>query len=478
MRTSRPNIVLIMADQHRYDCVGANGHPFIRTPGLDLLAREGMRFTHAFTPIPLCIPARNCFMHGQWSGQHLAIANWDTEAPRPAREGLPTFVQGLRDADYFLGYVGKWHIHPEKEALDYGFHEYVPEHWYGRWREAVGYPPLPRRPYDVREDGSKAFLNQWFGSCDEAVPPDATRPAWSASHVIRMIREHSREDRPFFIMWCTTEPHLPYTIPEPFFSEMYPAEQIPPWPGFDDPLEGKPYIQAQQRRTWKLDDWTWEDWRSVVSRYLGVISLLDAQIQRVLEALDETGAAGSTVVVYTADHGDMCGSHGMIDKHYVMYDDVVRVPLFIRWPGAVPAGSTCGAFVSHVIDLAPTLLQIAGAEIPETFAGKSLLPLLHDPAADNGRSDIFAAYHGNQFGLYTQRMVRDRRWKYVWNATAEDELYDLETDPGEIVNRARDPECAEELARLRRRLVAWMEDTRDPILNRWTRPQLLEGLKQ
>ena len=114
--------------------------------------------------------------------------------------------------------------------------------------------------------------------------------------------------------------------------------------------------------------------------------------------------------------------------------------------------------------------------IPATFRGESLLPLFAG-AQENGREDIFASYHGNQFGLYSQRMVRDRRWKYVWNATAEDELYDLESDPAELRNCAIDPACAAELARLRKRLVAWMEQTHDRLLNGWTRAQLLEGLK-
>jgi arylsulfatase A-like enzyme len=150
------------------------------------------------------------------------------------------------------------------------------------------------------------------------------------------------------------------------------------------------------------------------------------------------------------------------------------VPLIVRWPGGAAAGACREAFVSGALDLALTLCQAAGAPTPKGFQGQSLLPLLAGEEAD-GRPDIYAVYHGNQFGLYSQRMVRDRRWKYVWNATAVDELYDLEADPGELHNRAVDPARASELERLRHRLVAWMEETGDRLLNGWTRAQLIEG---
>jgi arylsulfatase A-like enzyme len=196
----------------------------------------------------------------------------------------------------------------------------------------------------------------------------------------------------------------------------------------------------------------------------------------VLDALEALGLAEETLVVYTTDHGGLCGGHGMIDKHYVMYEDVVHVPLIVRWPGAAAPGDRCAAFVSSALDLAATFCHAVGAPVPESFQGQSVLPLLADPAAQ-GREDIFCVYSGNQFGLYSQRMVRETRWKYVWNAVDVDELYDLETDPGELHNLARDPFCGEELRRLRHRLVEWMHGTGDRLLNQWTETQLLQGRK-
>ena len=456
--TRPPNFLLIHSDQHRFDCLGVNGHPFLQTPHLDRLAAEGVNFTRAFCPVPVCTPARNSLLFGQWPTQHLAIANSDTEAPRPAREGLTAWSDLLAGAGYGMGYVGKWGLNPQKGPAAHGFGDYVPEHDYAAWRVGQALRPAPR-------------TQGFFGETDTTIAAGQSRLAWGADRAADLLTRYAQTDRPFFLRWDPSEPHLPNVVPEPYAS-LYPPADIPPWPGFPDPLLGKPYAQAQQRRTWDVDKWTWRDWAPLVGRYLGEITLLDAQIGRLLSHLVALGLAESTVVVYTTDHGDMCGSHGMIDKHMVMYDDVVHVPLLIRRPGGAARGA-CNAFVSSALDLAATFCDLAGVPTPETFAGQSLAPLL-EGAEGNGRDCIFAMYHGSQFGLYSQRMVRDARWKYVWNATAEDELYDLARDPGEIVNLAASSECRDELRRLRRRLVEWMEPGRDPLCNGWLKPQLLQ----
>ena len=475
----RPNILFIHSDQHRYDCVGVNGHPFLQTPHLDRLAAEGMNFTHAFTPIPLCTPARVSLLTGQWPTEHLAVANWHSEAPRPPHDDLPTFSQSLQDNGYFLGYIGKWHVHPILGALDYGFDEYIVEEGPFKRAEQYGFHKTIIDPdtlsYESWRKGqgipSRPKTRGWLGEVDPFITPEQSRLAWGADQVIDMVERRNALPGPWLIRWDPSEPHLPNVVPEPYFS-MYPPEQIPPWPSFPDPLIGKPYIQAQQRRTWRVDDWEWAQWSEVVSPYLGEISLMDAQIGRILDALDRLGLAENTLVVYSTDHGDLCGGHGMFDKQFVMYDDVTRVPLIMRWPEHIPAGSQCDAFVSHEIDLASTFCEIGGAAIPDTFSGQGLLPLMSGEQ-DNGREDIFSMYHGNLFGMYSQRMVRDRRWKYVWNATAEDELYDLESDPGEIHNLAANSDHQDELDRLRLRTVTWMEQTHDLLLNPFTRTQLI-----
>lgn len=458
----RPNILLIHSDQHRYDCLGVNGHPIVQTPNLDRLAREGVNFSSAYTPAPVCVPSRNSLQYGCWPTQHLAIANDGTEAPRPAREGLVSFSEMLHDAGYHLACVGKWQVHPQRSPLEFGYDRYIPDSGYRTWRAAQNLPPSPHK-------------NGFWGEIDPEIEPDQSALGWGASQVINELNQRVGSEKPFFLRWDTNEPHLPSIPPEPYYSQIAP-ETVAPWPSFPDPLVGKPYIQAQQRRSWHLEDWTWAQWAPIVARYLGVVSLLDAQVGRILETLQRLGLAENTMVVYSTDHGDLCGGHGLIDKHYVMYEDVTHVPLIIRWPGQAKAGTQCDAFVSHALDLALTFCEVAEAQVPPTFSGRSLLPLLAGQT-DNGRQEIVSTYFGNQFGLYSQRMLRDRRFKYVWNLTAEDELYDLVLDPGELHNQAINPEHQGILSELRHRLLLWMEETHDPLLNMWTRVQLAENRK-
>ena len=460
---AKPHILFICADQHRYDCLGANGHPLVRTPHLDGLARDGANFSHAFTPAPVCVPARCSLLTGRWPTQHGVICNFDGEAFKPLDPALPTCAAVVRDAGYRTIHIGHWHVDPKRSPHDFGFQEFTPDWRYRKWRAARG---RERCPSD----------KGWAGQVDPHITPDESAPAWSAAQVIRWLERANDDADPLFIHWHLLEPHLPCRPPEPFAS-MYNPKQIAPWPGFAETFAGKPYIQQQMLRTWGIEHFTWNDWAPVVAFYLGAVSLVDFAVGNVLAALDRLGLRDNTLVIYSADHGDMCGSHRMLDKHYVMYDDIVRVPLLLRWPGVIPPKTTPDAFVSNALDLAATFCDAAGAPAPPAFAGTSLLPIARGDSRGE-RQDIFASYHGNQFGSFSQRMLRDRRWKYVWNATAEDELYDLQSDPGELRNRACDPQCAAELTRLRQRLLHWMEATNDLLLNHWIRTQLSENRKR
>ena len=462
MEKQQPNILLIHVDQHRYDCLGVNGHPAAVTPHLDRLAADGVNFTHACCPSPICMPARTSLLTGVYPTQHGCLANRGTEGYRAMDPHLATFGQVLKAGGYRLGYVGKWEVGTPAAPHEFGFDDYVADKGYLAWRREQGLPPPPTH-------------NGWFGEVDPGVTPDQTALGWGADHLIRLLHEAAGRDEPFFLRWDPKEPHLPNLLPEPFASLVAPAA-VPPWPSFPDPLLGKPYIQRQQVRTWGLDGWGWQDWAPIVARYLGEVALIDHQVGRILQTLDALGLREQTLVVYTSDHGDLCGSHGMIDKHYVMYDDVVRVPLLLRWPGTLPAGRTVDALVTAALDLAVTFCTAANLPVPESFCGQSLAPLAMG-TVEAEREAVFASYHGNQFGLYSQRMVRTRRWKYVWNATAEDELYDLAADPAELVNLAGEAVHAGELRGLRTQLVAWMAETKDPLLNQWTKGQLLEGRK-
>jgi arylsulfatase A-like enzyme len=465
--TVRPNILLVHSDQHRFDCVAANGHPFVQTPTLDRLAEEGTNFTRAFTPSPICSPARASLLNGAWPHQHGCMSIPPTEVFRPADAAqYPVWSTLLKEAGYHLSWIGKYHQELPGRPTDHGWDSFLPEGDYFSWRRDEGLPERTRE-------------NWWFGETDAGITPEQSRLAWGADAVISAI-EGAAGDRPFVVRWDPSEPHLPNIIPEPY-ATMYPADEIEPWPGFADPLEGKPYIQSQQRRTWGVDGWTWDDWRPIVQRYLGEVTLLDHQLGRIVDFLKERELLESTLIIYTTDHGDMCGSHGMIDKHFIMYDDVMRVPLIVRWPenwrpAGGPGVEPNESIVIHELDVAATVCDAAGIAAPETFAGHSLRAIA-EGAPSIRREHAFGTWHGGQFSSYSQRMIRTDDWKYVWNACAEDELYDLRDDPAEITNRATDPAYADLVAQARDTLVSEMEATRDVLLNEWTRRQLLENRK-
>jgi arylsulfatase A-like enzyme len=441
----RPHILFIYGDQHRFDCVGANGHPLLRTPNLDRIAREGANFRNAFTPSPICVPARCSLLSGKWPTQHGTIHNYDGETYTPMATANAAPIRTVVHAGYHGIHLGRWHVRPDMLATDFGFHRHIPDWRYLKWRERRGMGPVPND-------------RGWVGQADVGTPEDGPL-GWGSEQAIRLIEQQLEESDPLFLHWHFIEPHFVCHPPEPFAS-MYRPQDIAPWPSFADDLAGKPAIQRRIRDMRESSKWTWEQWAPVVALYLGTISYLDWAVGRVLAALDRLGIADDTLVVYTADHGDLMAGHRMFDKHHVMYDETTRVPMMLRWPRRVKPGTVVDSFVSNAIDCSATFCEVAGARIPADCAGKSLLPVLD---GEPGRGDIFAQLAGNQYGSYSQRLVRDPRWKYVWNVSDTDELYDIAGDPGEIRNRIADPACAAELARLRGRLAAWMDEINDPL---------------
>lgn len=455
----RPNILFINVDQHRYDSLGHTSGQRVKTPNLDRLAAAGMRFENAFTPIPLCCPARQSLLCSQTPERHGGITNYRSgHAVALFEPGPALWTEALAQAGYRNAYLGKWHVHPTRTPLEYGFHEYVHEHRFPFYRGGK---------VDWSDPRKIAALG--------LVDPGAPEESWThrmADECIQTLRHRFDEGKPWHVRLDFPHPHLPCIPSEPFAS-MYRAKDMEPWGSFKDAFKDKPYIQRQQLRNWEMEDWGWKEWSQYVAQYFAVISQTDDAVGRVLSFLEASGAMGETMVVYTADHGDMAGSHRMMDKHYVMYDDIVRVPLLVRWDGKIKPGARDKGFTSHYLDLGPTFLQMAGLPIPESFQGSSLLPRLTGKSKESP-AGVVSTYNGQQFGLYTQRMYRDLRYKYVWNLTDVDEFYDLKADPWEVKNLAAGRKNAPLLARYQKKLYAELTRLKDPILmeSSWMRRQL------
>ncbi|CAG7597722.1 Arylsulfatase [Paenibacillus solanacearum] len=461
----RPNLLIIMADQLRYDCVGYSRSYPVHTPNLDRLASEGMGFSHAFTHIPLCCPARQSFMNGRRAETFGGLWNFNIALPVP---GLApeqyAWPRDLAAQGYRSRYFGKWGVHPEHDPTRYGYERYTGEAEYKRF-QTERYPQA-------------SYTQGFFGEPDP-IPLEDARTHWLARQTADSISELTAAGAPWHIRLNFSEPHPPCR-PAGRFAAMYDPAAVPQWHNFRDDFVHKPYIQRQQLLNWQVQDYTWDDWAPVVARYYGMISQVDDAVGSVLRHLEALGIADETIVVFTSDHGDMCGAHRMMDKHYILYDDVVRVPLIIKCPDVIPQGTVSDAFVYNLLDVPPTMLELLGLPVPGSLQGRSLLPLLQGGGAApaDWREAVVASYNGQQFGLYTQRMIRNKDWKYIWNTTDVDELYDLAHDPGELNNRIADPVVADILQQLRTGLYRQLVQDGDGLAaNHWMKDQLLLGNK-
>lgn len=452
------NVLLIHSDSHRYDCLGSSGlRPCVHTPSLDRLASGGAAFTHAFSTSPVCTPARASLLTGAWPSAHGCFSIPSSELNRSARPELPVLTRLLADRGYRVAWTGEFHQELEHPpSREYGVEEFVGLSGYREFRQKHGIPPA-MRPHG------------FFGDADLGCPPELSSPAWQADHVIRQIDE--RRGEPFFIRWDPPEPHLPYSPTRPF-AELFAEANLPPWTSFPDSIDGKPAILRRQRRIWGVENWTWRDWLPVVRLYHSFVAELDRHIGRVLDHLDARGLSGETLVIYSTDHGDFCGGHGLMDKHFTMYDDILRVPLILRWPGRIPAGGRCDAFVSNSIDIARTILSAAGVDAPGSFAGQDLVSIINDPAAPR-RPYAYSQYYGTESGACSVRMLRDRRHKFIYHPTGQrHEFYDLQADPGELRNLIDDPALAADIARFEHDLWDTMKASGDRLASIWTRMEL------
>lgn len=439
---NRPNILLINVDQQRYDSLGFTGHRLVHTPHLDALAAGGIQFDSAYTPLPVCCPARQSLMSGVMPERHGGLWNYNGSGILPVQAlspDRPLWVKSLRQAGYRTAYLGKWHVNPELDPTHFGFESYDDP---ARPQDA----PSPREKYPLPNNPWPQFP---VGAYDP-LPLEQCHTHQLAEACIQKMDELG-SDAPWHIRLDFPEPHLPCIPAEPFAS-MYPPETIPPWENFDESFEGKPFIQRQQPCNWGIDQWSWREWSIYLSGYFGMISQVDDAIGRVIAHLESKGLMQDTLIIYTTDHGDAAGSHRMMDKHYVMYEEEVRVPLIMRWDAKIAPGSICHDFLSHFLDIPVTLLDLMNLPVPANYQGQSFLPQLFGEASTAPRDCAFSTYYGQQFGLYCQYMVRDRRYKYVWNATDIDECYDLETDPFEMNNLAASP-ANDDLCRHYRRKV-------------------------
>ena len=456
---ARPNVLMIVSDQERADVLGCYGGP-CQTPAIDRLAADGVRFETCLAPTAICSPTRASFLTGLYPHGHGILNNvHEPDALRvDLAPGTVTYPELLRAAGYRLAYVGKWHAGAGGPQAR-GFHDVVmaEDVVAGANDEAiVAVEPTLLEPIYARYPHGRLLV-----AGIDPRPPERTETRRDSDAAIGLLRQYADIDQPFCIRLDFEGPHHPYMPPQPY-AALYEPDAIPPWPNFADDASTKPAAQARLIEQRGVVGWTWADWQPVVARYFGFVSFIDAEIGRVLDAVDALGLRESTVVIHTADHGDMTGSHGgQFNKGPLMYDEICRVPLIIRDPRSAGRGVCRGLVGSPA--LMPTILELAGVPVPPRLHASSLVPWIVDPAARPEGDAAFAEYHGDEWGLYSMRMIRTQTAKYVYSPHGIDELYDLKSDPHELVNRIEDPSFAGVRTDLRGRLSAWMIETDDPL---------------
>jgi len=484
----KPNVLIIVADQWRYDCFGFTGSK-VKTPNLDALSADSFNFRYSYTPLPSCCPARMAMLTGLTPERLGALWNYDICLPIPSLTPETfTYSKALSQNGYSSAYIGKWHTSQNYGPVDFGYGEYISDGEYDRYRAKQGIAPIPR----------KSGFAVFDGAIDPA-PLENTRTHWTAARAIEKINELNE---PWHIRMDFNEPHLPCDPAYPF-SEMYGPGDISEWVNFREKFENKPIMQRRQVENWKLADKKWDYWADILSREFGIMSQTDDAIGEVIGALKEKGLYDDTVIIFTTDHGDMCGSHRMIDKHYVLYEEIVRTPLLIK---AGKKGKT-DDFVNNCLDLAPTVLDLCGIKTDASFDGVSLYPYLQGNRQDflsgkrpgylqskqpdflrakqaeqsnlQGKQPLkkrryaLSTFNGQQFGLYTIRMIRDKKYKYIFNTGDVDELYDMKNDPDELTNLCGKPGYEKIIKKYRKAMYEEFSALGDSLFkSMWIREQL------
>jgi len=453
-----------MTDQQRRDSIGAYGNPFVKTPNLDRLAEGGVRFNRCYIATSPCSPSRASLLTGLYAHTHGIVVNGIV-----LPESVPSLGNTLKAAGYRTAWVGKWHLGPT-DSPKHGF----TDKWVNHGKDYRDY--LERVGLQTFTEGARGKVlprGVRYGHSD--IPEEHCLETFLAREAVAFLEEAGSQ--PFCLALSFRAPHTPVAPPEPW-DKMYSRERVSLPVNLHEDMRNKPLRQRRLRtgrqdssshaaRRWEgvtfpksrvLAEWTEEEWREIIALYCGLISYVDKWTGRVLDTLDSLGLAENTIVLFTTDHGDMMGNHGLIHKDGYTYDETMRVPLIIRYPPLIRPGTATDALVSNV-DILPTLLEMMGVKVSHGVQGRSFLPVLEGEAQSHRDATFMEIARGI-------KAVRTERWKYTanWRPRDLDELYDMKDDPLELQNLATDPENAKVCNELRKRILSWMGETKDPEL--------------
>ncbi len=415
----RPNLVILMSD-HTRSAEMRPGSGCIH-PHTDALADQALRLDRCYTVNAICSPSRATLMTGCYPSRH---GVWDcTHTQRPGwidvDQDLDHWSRRLHGAGYAMGYFGKWHVDASNNPGRYGWAEHDIE---------CGHLQMDRIEGSELALSHPGYRDYLLAAVGEEDRQEVNHPAFDKG--IDFLQRQEGE-QPFCCFISASEPHDPY-IPPAGFLDMYDVASTELPETLRAEPTGKPELVARMRSCWtSLTD---DDWRTIRACYRAMITFLDQQMQRVIQLLQDRGLWDNTILIITSDHGDMLGTHGLMTKGGgTPYEPVYNIPLLIRLPGA-----RTGADDRHVVstvDLAATITDLCGVEPLEDNQGRSLRPILTGDSDPADWQSAYAEFYGQRF-VYTQRIVWDGDWKFVFSPGGVDELYDLAKDPEETTNLA------------------------------------------
>ncbi|MBD3216350.1 MAG: sulfatase-like hydrolase/transferase [Candidatus Lokiarchaeota archaeon] len=487
---TKPNILFILNDHQTYYGHGdAFGGLEIQRPNFERIAKGGIEFTNAYTASPLCGPARRTILTGLYPHNHKEILN---EVCHPFDR--KTYLEILAENGYKNYYYGKWHAGPETahelKCEGFSYPRYGNPYITPAYKEYITKNNLPH--FEVKLTHS--FYNPEWKSAKEAgiqvgvsytpsnenydesvcgimTTPEKTHEAFFLADLACEQLDKiatSNDETPFNMSIHFWGPHPPYFVSQECL-DLYNPQDFPEYPNFADDLRNKPEIYqydmyypiAENGRLIIPNPLSWDQWRRILPYSYAHTTLIDKAGGMILDKLDELGLSENTIVIWTLDHGDALGCHGgHFDKDCYMPEEMIKVPFAMRYPQQIDKCQKSSRFVSN-IDIAPTLLDVAGLEFEDPIDGRSLLPVCIDPTIE-WREDIMVETHGHKH-IHLGRAIITKRFKYVFNDKFKNELYDLSADPYELKNLIDDDKYYEILADLKSRLKIWRARTNDPF---------------
>ncbi|MEO7650412.1 MAG: sulfatase-like hydrolase/transferase [Bryobacteraceae bacterium] len=457
-----PNVLVLMSDQHRPDLLTCGGNDEVPTPGIDRIASRGVRFTRAYCPYPVCAPSRMSFLTGLHAHHHGITIN-----TRMLDWRRRTIAHAFRDHGHLTGLIGKMHfLDGNNHGFDFrlGFNDWLmylgpkARHFAN---EIASYPGYAKTVMDTGSGfpdvaGLWKGVSPWVGNVTPklGITSDLSSEdqfdAFVARESSRFIRRY--RDQPFFLVAGFLKPHAPFFAPKEY-AEMYKPErmQLPP---VGDIAKYPEHVRKAITQYQGMGE---ERLRTIRAGYLANLRFVDTCIGEVYKTLEDEKLIDNTIVIYTSDHGEMGGDHGLFQK-FVFFEPSVSVPLIVSYPKTIPAGKVSNALVEF-IGLYPTLAEMGGLKKPEGLDAASFARYAKDPDA-RGPDAAFAEYALSWAPRY---MIRTDRYKYNYNEDDTAELYDLEADPRENLNRAGETSMRQTQQRLHDQLFALYNPERNPF---------------